>query len=81
MESLRTSLAPLTDWLPPDVRGWMPIEAWWGVLGGGALLALIVLWMLLRALGRGRVPAPAGLMPRRSSMSPRPRQPRQGRVG
>ena len=52
MESLRTSLAPLTNWLPPSLRDLMPVEGWWAVLGGGGLLALIVLWLLLRALGR-----------------------------
>jgi hypothetical protein len=52
VEQLRTTLAPLTDWLPPEVRDKLPVEAWWGIFAVAALLGLLLLFTLLRALGR-----------------------------
>ncbi len=53
MDELRKQLAPLTDWIPADLRNRLPLEAWWGILAGAALLALLVLWLMLRSLFRG----------------------------
>jgi hypothetical protein len=53
MDAVRTTLAPLTDWLPPDVRRLLPLEAWWLVLLIAALLGLLLAGHLLRALWRG----------------------------
>jgi hypothetical protein len=44
----------LTDWIPADLRDRLPVEAWWGVLFGAALLVLVVLLLLMRGLFRGR---------------------------
>jgi hypothetical protein len=53
MEKFRTTLAPLTDWLPPDVLPWMPIEAWWLLELVVVLAALLIVGYFLRAVGRG----------------------------
>ena len=53
MDELRQKLAPLTDWIPGGVRASMPVEAWWGILLGVALLAMILLWVFLRGMFRG----------------------------
>ena len=54
MDELRQKLAPLTDWMPPDLRARLPVEAWWGVLLGAALLVLVLFLLLLRAVFGGR---------------------------
>jgi len=54
LDELRQKLAPLTDWIPGDLRDRLPVEAWWGVLFGAALLALVILLLLLRGLFGGR---------------------------
>src|SRR4051812_24691540 len=51
MDAAHQALAPLTDWLPPEVRPVLPAEAWWLVLLVLALLALLLAGRLLRALG------------------------------
>jgi hypothetical protein len=63
VEELRQKLAPLTDWIPGELRERLPVEAWWGVLFGAALLVLVIFLMFLRRLFRGgrqpiRAPAP-----------------------
>jgi hypothetical protein len=44
MEELRRTLSPLTDWIPPDILAWLPVEACW-------LLELVVLLALLLLAG------------------------------
>jgi hypothetical protein len=59
MDDLRAALAPLTDWLPPDVRGLLPVEVWWLVELTAALAFLLLLGLLVRAIWRalfGRKP-------------------------
>jgi hypothetical protein len=52
MDELRTRLAPLTDWLPPSVREWCPVEVWWLIYLALVLASLVVLGHLLRKVGR-----------------------------
>jgi hypothetical protein len=52
MQEMRQTLAPLTDWIPPDVRAWMPIEAWWMSELVVVLLVLVITGYLLRAVLR-----------------------------
>lgn len=53
MDELRETLRPLTEWMPPDVRGLLAVEVWWLIFLVAALLALLVLGHLVRALWRG----------------------------
>ena len=53
MEEIRQTLAPLTDWLPAEVRDYLPTEAWWLVELIVVLAVLLVVLGLLRAVGRG----------------------------
>jgi hypothetical protein len=55
MDELRVTLAPLTDWIGPEFRSWLPVEAWWLVLLVVLLAALVVVGYLLRAVLRGLV--------------------------
>ena len=52
MDDIRSFLSPLTDWIPPDVRGLLDVEAWWLIELTAALLLLLLLGLLLRAVGR-----------------------------
>ncbi len=53
MDELRQKLAPLTDWIPGGLRDRLPVEGWWGILFGVALLGMVLLWLLLRGLMGG----------------------------
>jgi hypothetical protein len=53
MDQLRTSLKPLTDWIPTGVRDGMPVEAWWGIFAAVGLLVLFIFFRFLRLLFRG----------------------------
>jgi hypothetical protein len=53
MDSLRSVLESLTDWLPSPVRGWMPLEAWGVVFLTAGLAALLALGLALRGAVRG----------------------------
>lgn len=52
MDEIRQHLAPLTDWIPGEIRDLFPIEVWWlfGVVL--ALLVLLVLGWILRGVLR-----------------------------
>jgi hypothetical protein len=52
MQELRQNLAPLTDWIPPEIRGYLPVESWWLVELFVALLVLVIVGYLLRAILR-----------------------------
>jgi hypothetical protein len=52
MESLRSFLAPLTDWMPAELRDKLPLEAWWGIYAAATLLALILVILAFRGLVR-----------------------------
>jgi hypothetical protein len=55
MDEIRDLLAPLTDWIPPEIRAYLPVEGWW-LVGLVVLLAVLVLiGYLLRAMLRGLV--------------------------
>jgi hypothetical protein len=62
MEELRTALKPLTDWMPPDIRNRLDVEAWWLIFLAVALVLLLVLGHFLRRTWRGlfgrKKPAP-----------------------
>lgn len=62
MEEVRTALAPLTDWLPDEIRRLLDVEVWWLIFLTAALALLLLLGLVLRALGRAlfrrRKPAP-----------------------
>jgi hypothetical protein len=53
MDEIRLALEPLTEWIPEEVRGYLPVEAWWLVELVGVLAVLVVAGYLLRALLRG----------------------------
>ena len=53
MDDIRSFLSPLTDWMPPDVRGLLDVEAWWLI----EFTAALVLLLLLGLLARGAVAA------------------------
>jgi hypothetical protein len=53
VDDLRKVLAPLTDWLPPEVRGLLDVEVWWLIFLAAALLLLLLVGLLLRRLCRG----------------------------
>jgi hypothetical protein len=57
VDELRQKLAPLTDWIPSGIRDVMPVEAWWGIMVAVLLLLLILFWVLLRGLFRGKNPS------------------------
>jgi hypothetical protein len=52
MEALRKALAPLTDWMPPELRNLMSVEVWWLIFLTVALLVLLVLGRMIRSLFR-----------------------------
>jgi hypothetical protein len=52
MDEVRKALAPLTDWIPAEVRGWLDVEVWWLIQLVAALLVLLALGHLVRRLGR-----------------------------
>jgi hypothetical protein len=52
MDDLRKALAPLTDWMPPEVRDRLEVEVWWLILLALALLALLIVGRLVRRVGR-----------------------------
>jgi hypothetical protein len=52
MDDLYEMLAPATDWLPEEVRAYLPVEAWWMVELVAVLAALVVAGYLLRGLMR-----------------------------
>jgi hypothetical protein len=52
MNDIRAFLSPLTDWMPPEVRGLVDVEVWWLIFLTAALLLLLLLGLLLRALWR-----------------------------
>jgi hypothetical protein len=52
MEEIRAALAPLTDWIPEEYLGFMPVEAWWMVELTAALALLLVAGYVLRGLLR-----------------------------
>ena len=54
MEELKRTLAPLTDWIPDDVRNTLPVQVWWAFLGCGALIVLVILLLMMRGLFRRR---------------------------
>jgi hypothetical protein len=59
MDDIRTALRPLTDWMPAEIRDLLNVEVWWLIELTVALLLLLLIGMLLRALGRalfGRKP-------------------------
>ena len=53
MDEIRNALAPLTNWLPPEVRGHLPVEAWWLLELVAALALLLLVGWVVRAVGRG----------------------------
>ena len=53
MEQVRAFLSPLTDWMPPEVRGLLDVEVWWLIFLTAALLLLLLLGLTLRAVWRG----------------------------
>jgi hypothetical protein len=56
MEEVRKALAPLTDWIPPDIRGLVKVEVWWLVLLVAALAALLLAGHLVRGFWRALFP-------------------------
>jgi hypothetical protein len=52
MDALQTTLAPLTDWMPAGVRDLAPIWVWWLVFLIAALVALLVVFSVLKSIGR-----------------------------
>ena len=61
MDEIRAFLSPLTDWMPPEVRGLLDVEVWWLIFLTAALLLLLVIGLLMRRLWRAlfaRRPAP-----------------------
>ena len=52
MDTLRSWLAPLTDWMPPHVRNLLDVEVWWLIFLTVGLLLLLILGLLLRRLFR-----------------------------
>jgi hypothetical protein len=53
MDQIRSFLSPLTDWIPPEVRTLLDVEAWWLIELAAALLLLLLLGLLVRAVWRG----------------------------
>jgi hypothetical protein len=53
MEEIRLHLAPLTDWIPPEILVWMPVEGWWLLELVVFLAVLVIAGYLLRAVLRG----------------------------
>lgn len=52
MDDIRSFLSPLTDWMPPEVRGLLDVEVWWLIFLTAALLLLLLLGVLMRAIWR-----------------------------
>jgi hypothetical protein len=50
MDEIRERLAFLTEWIPDDIRAWAPEEAWWLALLTVALLGLLIVGMVLKAV-------------------------------
>src|SRR4051794_3173444 len=52
MDEIRKALAPLTDWMPDDVRGRLDVEVWWLLFLVLALVVLLLAGLLVRGLWR-----------------------------
>ncbi len=65
LEELKEDLAPVTKHLPEPVMAFLDGGGWWGVLGVGAILALLWLRWLVRKLG-GAVSRPRKKKKRRT---------------
>ena len=52
MTALYDYLAPLTDWIPPEILAWARIEVWWLAELVVALLVLLLVGLLVRAVLR-----------------------------
>src|SRR5262245_56624252 len=52
MVRIREALKPLTDWIPPEVRGRLDVEVWWLILFVAGLLVLLLLGSLVRGVWR-----------------------------
>src|SRR5262249_28292523 len=52
METIKSTLEPLTRHLPPRVRDFLDGGGWWPVLGVLALVVLLLVWAILRRLVR-----------------------------
>ena len=52
MQEIRQTLAPLTDWIPAEVRARLPLESWWLIELVAVLLVLVIIGYLLRAILR-----------------------------
>ncbi len=52
MDELRTRLAPLTDWIPPELRDRLDVEVWWLIFLAVGLLLLLFVGLFLRSLMR-----------------------------
>lgn len=52
MDDIRAALAPLTDWIPQDARGLVPVEVWWLIELTAALLLLLLAGLTVRAVLR-----------------------------
>jgi hypothetical protein len=53
MVEIRQNLKPLTEWIPPEFLGYLPVEAWWLVELVIVLAVLVLAGHLLRAILRG----------------------------
>jgi hypothetical protein len=60
MDKLRTLLAPLTDWMPHELRDKLDVEVWWLILLVAALVVLLIVAAVLRGMLRAvfRRPGP-----------------------
>jgi hypothetical protein len=52
METIKSTLEPLTRHLPAEVRDFLDGGGWWLVLGVLALLVLLLVWAVLKRLAR-----------------------------
>ncbi len=52
MDTLRSWLAFLTDWMPPLLRDRLDIEVWWLIFLTAGLLLLLIVGLMLRRLFR-----------------------------
>jgi hypothetical protein len=53
MDELRSTLRPLTDWLPSNVRDLVAVEAWWLIFAVVGLVLLLIVGYVLRGMWRG----------------------------